>query len=427
MRMFPTLIILTVMTCSVSGADADEPPSPYARWKNGPSTDPGFFPIAVWLQAPKNAPRYKAIGINTYVGLWKGPTETQLAELKKHGMKVVCAQNAVGLRHRDDKTIIAWMHGDEPDNAKPIGRYWKSVEHIKRAWPDAPNRTLKQWGKWGPCVPPKDIVALYEKWKAADPTRPVLLNLGQGVAWDGWYGRRRSNHPEDYPEYAKGADVVSFDIYPMNGTHKDTSGKLHLVPFGVGRLCKWTGGKKVVWNALECTPIRDPKHKPTPHHVRAEVWMSLIHGSRGIIYFVHIMGPRFNETGLLADKEMSAAVAKINAQIHKLAPVLNSPTVANSVTVTTEPRTVSPDVAKTLGGPPIAVMVKRLGDTTYIFAVRVENGPAKATFRLKDQARGRRVEVIDEDHRRLPVTRSAFSDTFKPYEVHLYRITTPGN
>jgi hypothetical protein len=34
--------------------------------------DPSFFPIAVWLQDPSRAPAYKEIGINVYVGLWKG-------------------------------------------------------------------------------------------------------------------------------------------------------------------------------------------------------------------------------------------------------------------------------------------------------------------------------------------------------------------
>lgn len=27
--------------------------TPYARWENGPSSDPHDFPIAVWLQAPR--------------------------------------------------------------------------------------------------------------------------------------------------------------------------------------------------------------------------------------------------------------------------------------------------------------------------------------------------------------------------------------
>src|ERR1041385_7068733 len=45
------------------------------------SEDPGFFPIAVWLQDPRNAVRYREAGINLYVALWKGPTEEQLAAL----------------------------------------------------------------------------------------------------------------------------------------------------------------------------------------------------------------------------------------------------------------------------------------------------------------------------------------------------------
>ena len=108
------------------------------------------FPLAVWLQSPKNAPKFKALGINTYVGLWKGPTEEQLVELRKRGMKVICSQNAVGLRHLYDPTIIGWMHGDEPDNAQGIG-HWKSTAAIQQAWPGAPNRTLKQWGRGVRC------------------------------------------------------------------------------------------------------------------------------------------------------------------------------------------------------------------------------------------------------------------------------------
>ena len=54
--------------------------------------------------------------------------------------------------------------------------------------------------------------------------------------------------------------------------------------------------------------------------------MALIHGSRGLIYFVHQFKPKFNEHALLDDPEMLAAVTAINRQIRDLAPVLNSPT-----------------------------------------------------------------------------------------------------
>ena len=148
----------------------------YARWENGPPSGPDYFPIAVWLQNPKNAGKYKAAGINLYVGLWKGPTEAQLAALKAAGMPVICAQNEVGLAHKTDPTIIGWMHGDEPDNAQLI---------------TDPATGEKSYG--GP-VPPQRIVNDYENIRAADPTRPILLNLGQGVANDEWHGRGKGAH-----------------------------------------------------------------------------------------------------------------------------------------------------------------------------------------------------------------------------------------
>ena len=255
-------------------------------------------------QAPKRFPR-KAAGINLYVALWQGPTEEQLAELKKAGMPVICEQNGVALKHLDDKTIVGWMHGDEPDNAQAL--------------PDNKG--------YGPPIAPEKIVKDYEKLKAADPSRPVMLNLGQGVAWDGWYGRGEghSNHPQEYAEYVKGGDIVSFDIYPVAHDHKDVAGKLWLVAFGVERLCKWATNTRQVWNCIECTHIGTPDKKATPAQVKAEVWMSLISGSKGIIYFAHEFKPKFNEHALLDDPEMLAGVTAVNKQIQELAPVLNSP------------------------------------------------------------------------------------------------------
>src|SRR5438128_2370857 len=87
------------------------------------------------------------------------------------------------------------MHGDEPDNAQSLGS-----------------------GKgYGPPIPPERIISDFKRIRAADPSRPVLLNLGQGVAFDNYIGRGvRRNHPEDYPEYLKGCDIGSFDIYPFD-------------------------------------------------------------------------------------------------------------------------------------------------------------------------------------------------------------------
>ena len=363
----------------------------YAAWKNGPPKDPNWFPIGVWLQDPGRALDYKAIGINTYVGLWEGPTDSQLAALRKAGMPVICEQNGVGLRHVDDPTIMGWMQIDEPDNAQSDGK-----------------------GGYGPPVTPEKIVARFNAMKAADPTRPVYLGMGQGVAWDNWVGRGvRTRKPEDYPEYAKGGDIVSFDIYPVVHDNGEIKGKLWKVPFGVERLVQWTEGKKPVWNALECTRISSPNAKPTPAQVRTEVWMSLIHGSRGIVYFVHQFAEagKFIEAALLADNEMSAAVGKLNKEIMGLAPVLNSPTVGSTARVASDNKAV-----------PIDVMIKRYGGDTYVFAVAMRDGPARANFVVKGLNGKSSAEVLGEN-RKIDVIDGKFADDFKGYAMHLYRIT----
>ena len=389
------LIALTLTALAACGSDGPAEPQSggginmYARWSNGPPKGDDYFPIAVWLQSPANAGRYQAAGINLYVGLWQGPTEAQLAELRAAGMQVVCAQNEVGLQHLADDLIVGWMHGDEPDNAQ----------------------ALPEGGGYGPPIEPSVIVAGYEQIAAADPSRPVLLNLGQGVAWDEYVGRGvRTGHPEDYPEYIKGADIVSFDIYPAASTRPQITGNLYYVARGVERLRQWASPDQPVWNCIECTRIHAEDYKATPEQVRTEVWMSLIHGSTGLIYFVHEWAPEFNEHALLDDPEMLAAVTAINAQIHELAPVLNSPTVTEGVEVTTADAEV-----------PVAAMVKRHGGSTYVFSTAMRNGATSATFTLADAGSHDSVEVLGEG-RTLALRDGVLTDEFSPYQVHLYRI-----
>jgi hypothetical protein len=303
---------------------------------------------------------------------------------------VICHQNRLALEHVDDATIAGWMQQDEPDNAQSLGK-----------------------GKgYGPPVTPAEVLQRYQRMRAADPSRPVLLNLGQGVAWDNWHGRGvRTNHPEDYPQYVKACDIASFDIYPVTHSHTQVSGNLWYVARGVERLVQWAGDGRPVWDCIECTRINNKEQKkPTPHQVRSMVWMSLIHGSTGLIYFVHEWQPRFNESALLSDGPMYEAVSNINHSIQTLASVLNGPTISGRVTT----ESARDDV-------PIATMVKRDAGQTYIFAVAMRGGSTRAEFTVSGLTGARRVEVLDED-RQVTATDGAFADDFGPWDVHLYRI-----
>lgn len=73
----------------------------------------------------------------------------------------------------------------------------------------------------------------------------------------------------------------------------------------------WLQSPKKAKQYLDAARIKDPIAKLTPHQVRSEVWMSLVHGSMGLIYFVHEWTPEFNESALLSDREMLQTVRAI--------------------------------------------------------------------------------------------------------------------
>jgi hypothetical protein len=138
--------------------------------------------------------------------------------------------------------------------------------------------------------------------------------------------------------------------------------------------------------------------------------MSIIHGSMGLIYFVHEWQPRFNESALLSDAEMPSTVTAINKQITELAPVLNSPTLEGAASVSSDNKAV-----------PIAIMVKKHEGATYVFAVAMRDGRTDATFAVRGVEGDKRVEVLGEG-RTITSKNGFFKDTFSAWDVHLYRI-----
>jgi hypothetical protein len=391
--MIAKTIIVTALICTshANGQGAVSVPIPPSNHslKMGPLARADFFPIGVWLQSPYNAPKFSAAGINLYVGLYKGPTETQLADLKRFHMPVLCTQNDVGLKHIDDPTIMGWMQHDEPDNAQ----------------------LLASGHGYGPPIAPSTVISNYRLLHQRDPSRPVFLNLGAGVIWDAWHGRGvRTNHPEDYAQYIQGGDIVSFDIYPGCSSDPAIAGKIWMVADGVARLNKLSNGQRTIWNFIECTHIENPNAVATPAQVRAEVWMSLVRGSRGIVYFVHQFKPKFIEAELLVDPAMLRMVTMTNVQINSLASILNSPTVLNGVAL-----------RSTNSAVPVEAIVKRHGAITYVFSVPFRPGATNVRFQVPGLKGQTKAQVLGEA-RTVDVTDGVFLDKFASWDVHLYCI-----
>ena len=369
--------------------------SPYAGWTRGIPTDPSFFPIAVWLQGSWHATELSQLGVNIYVGNNAGTdalAASDLAILKKLGMYAILGQDSVGVANIDDPTIVGWwMTPDEPDNAQPNGS-----------------------GGYGPPVDPATLVAQYTTYKKIDPTRPIWLGLGQGVAYDGWEGRGSNAPPES--GYVPASDIAAFDIYPYNNCGGDTNeqatcGQFWLNASGVDRLHQWSNRHQAVWTDVETTVIAaGTTTGPTPAQTVSEVWLSLIHSANGVCYFLDTWSPSFREDGIFADPAMVTAVTALDAQITSLAPELNSGTIPGLVTVTSSN-----------SGAPVDTLVKAHGTTLYVFSAISRAGTTTASFAI-DGMTGNGTATVVGENRTLPVAAGKFSDAFAANGVHIYTI-----
>jgi len=138
--------------------------------------------------------------------------------------------------------------------------------------------------------------------------------------------------------------------------------------------------------------------------------MSIVHGSMGLIYFVHEWKPKFNESALLSDVEMLSAVTAVNKQIAELAPVLNSATVKDAVSAAPDNKDV-----------PVAVMAKEYKEAVYVFAVCMRDAETTAAFTVRGLKGERAVKVLGED-RQIDSKDGVFKDKFKPWDVHIYML-----
>jgi hypothetical protein len=369
--------------------------SPYAGWTRGVPTDPSFFPIGVWLQLPSHASELQKIGVNVYVGNNAGTDPLMagdLASLKALGMYAIIGQDSVGLANIDDPTIIGWwMTPDEPDNAQPNGT-----------------------GGYGPPVAPATLVTQYQAYVKADPTRPVWLGLGQGVAYDAWEGRGSNAPPES--QYVPASDIVSFDIYPYNNCGGDTNeqatcGQFWLNAFGIDRLHTWSNRGQAVWSDFETTVIAaNTTTGPTPVQARSEVWLGLIHGANGILYFIDSWNPTFREDAIFESPAMVSAVTALDQEIAMLAPVLNSATIPNLVSVTSSNASA-----------PVDTMVKASGSKLYVMSAISRAGTTSGTFTITGMT-GSAVASVLGENRTVSVTKGQFTDAFAANDVHVYVI-----
>jgi hypothetical protein len=226
------------------------------------------------------------------------------------------------------------------------------------------------------------------------------------VADERFVGRGATD--EQYADYPKACDIISYDIYPCNSVSPDGPDRLYLAARGIDRLRKWAGPDKRVWFWLEANKISKGEGRaPTPEEVKTMIWMVLVHGANGYGFFCHSWAGKQPSVAAI-EPAMQAALAPVNAEVRSLARVLNSPTVPDAATV------------KNPMGSRVDVLVKRHDGATYVFAVNMFRKPEKPTITLRGIGDAT-AEVLFEN-RTVAVKEGQLTDEFAPYAVHRYKI-----
>lgn len=209
----------------------------------------------------------------------------------------------------DKQVAAAGMYGIRAPSSDPSDDVGKShlVAYLAPDEPDVHH------------TDPETVQAYYSKLKKANPDLPVMMNFSGGHVVG--YQDRNWKHP--YAGWLEGADWSSNDIYPVAGWNLPK--RLGLVGEALDRLTA-IDPSKPQFAFIEATDQglswNMDAPGPTPAQMRTEIWNAVIHGARGITYFVDQFKPQFSYDA--TTPEIREEMTLQNARLQDLSGVLLS-------------------------------------------------------------------------------------------------------
>jgi hypothetical protein len=345
-----------------------------------------FFPIGIFSANPPDALKeLKDIGFNTvqtYRISSVKELNTYLKAVKANGLKALVYPgmridikqqstdtyskmlNEMWPQILNESSVLAWYLADEP-------------EHLK--------------------VLPEQIKAFENEIKALDALHPTALATG----------------PNYYQKYKDIGDVLIVDPYPI------PISPVSEVSDTLEKAKKVVGSSKPIWAVIQAydrglveAKVRSMKLKrdttPTFEEINCMTYLAIVHGAKGIFFYT------FNETGYKI-KDHPALwndIQKIVAGLNRRYQILISMDGVGLNTVVSSAKS---------GMTPknIHYLFKKNGMDTFLLAVNSKEATEEVTFGSLLFKNGK-LTVIDEN-RDVSVMNGSVTDTFKPYEVHIYR------
>lgn len=216
------------------------------------------------------------------------------------------------------------------------------------------------------------------------------------------------------------ADIISLDYYPYEyANHSSWSSWLSLEDYtlALDRLRTWNYDLLPITTCIETQDLHDyygighenpcgfPRDYPwtpgiTASQLKNLIWVSIIHGVKGITYFHHFC-PTPDENILVLQEARD--------QIEYLTPVILGPD--SEILVRDEE----------LDGGRIDVMTKSYVGNPIIFAANLKNQNERVKFTISGLATNKSIYVYGED-RSLSANDGFFIDSFMPLAVHIYMV-----
>jgi hypothetical protein len=311
-----------------------------------------FFPMMLYSVCPYQYPSALASGINLFALNACGTFQAQLNALGGAAYSTGIAGGHSG----SGPGVIGWFHRDEPDG-----------DNVPAANLPGPP----------PGVPGLSFLTLTNHFYSDAAPLP-------------W-----SKSPGFYPAYISRADVIGFDLYPLQEWCQPS--RLNAVFFAQRELVRLSG-EKPTFQWIEADNWKcSGANNVTPATVRAESWLAIAGGAHGLGFWPAQWDPAMNRV-----------ISAIGRDVARLGPAIYMPPIAAS---------------DNSGN--IQVSVRTWGGATYVFAINSSWAARNAQFTIPS-LNGRPLSVMGEG-RRVNSDGDVFSDHFAPLAVHIYIAAPAGS
>jgi hypothetical protein len=309
-----------------------------------------FFPLALWDVCPSDVARRIDDGINLFMGDGCGTPNALIARLRGETFAVTDASNRLSGAPR----LIGWNYPDELDGRLALTTSSPDVDRLA-------------------VTPPAGLVTFL-----------TLTNHFYSGANPLSFGR------EIYPRLVSLADVLGFDLYPLqNWCRTDRFGAVYAAQQELETLA--AGKPTYQWIEARQMDCAAGSLDPTPATVRAETWLAIAGGADGIGYFPNNWKP-----------DIGAEIRDLNDTITQLAPALLAETVAGES---------DQDAVK--------VGARMLNGALYVVAVNSSSESLAASVHVPGLG-DRAVDVLGEARQLAPTDAEVLTDSFGPLATHVY-------